>query len=159
MNMKTRTLKSVTITSLLALSLTGFEACNSKSEQTRTEEAVENTGDAIEADTKETADEVSAKFQVERDKAVANLEEQRDKLDQKIDELSNKMDKKSNKADKTVNRQVDKLKTEREELTKDIDKAKNATADAWQDVKAGFKKAGRSIGNAFDEAGERLDNN
>ena len=159
MNLKTRTLRSLLATSLIALSLTGFQACNSGQDKSRTEEAVENTADAIEADTKETADQVSTDFQTERDKAVANLEEQRDKLDRQIDELQNKMKQKSNKADNTMNRQADKLKTEREDLDKDIDKAKNATADAWQDVKAGFKKAGRTIGDSFEKARDQLDNN
>ena len=158
MNLKTNTLRSLLATSFIALSLSGFQACSNREDKSRTEEAVDNTGDAIEADTKETEDQVSTDFQTERAKAVASLEEQRNKLDQKIDELQQKTDRNRNKADNTMTRQVDKLKTEREDLTKDIDKAKNSTADAWQDVKAGFKKAGRSIGDAFDKAGDKLDN-
>ena len=159
MNRQIRTLRSLLATSFIALSLTGFQACNSNHDKSRTKEAVENTGDAIEADTKETADQVSTDFQTERAKAVANLKEQRDKIDQKIDELTDKMKQKSDKADNTMNRQVDKLKTEREDLDKDIDKAKNATAETWQDIKAGFKKAGHTISNSAEKAGDRLDNN
>ncbi len=91
------------------------------------------------------------------DEVVADLKSQRDKLDQEIDELQTKLENKSNKAKKTMKQQVDKLKTEREDLNRDIDKAQNATQEAWQDIKAGFKQAGRKLGDSFDKAGDRLE--
>ena len=163
----------LTGTLMLVASLSVFQACNSKKES-RTEEALKETGDAIAADTKdavadakadlkeagEKADDKSAEasedFKRERDEVVAKLNEAKDKLDVKIAELKAKAAKENDKAKAETERQEAKLEVERQQLSDDIDKAKHSTADAWQEVKTGFKKAGRDIGHAFDKAGDKL---
>lgn len=168
--------KHIAGTTLLVASLALFQACSSDNKkESRTEDALENTGDAIKADTKDAAadtkedlreagdkadakgDEISADFKQERDEAVAKMKVQKDKLDAKIDELQAKADKQSDKAKAETERQKAKLEDERKDLSEDMDHAKNATADAWKDVKAGFKRAGHEIGDAFDKAGDKLD--
>lgn len=152
MNARKTTMKSLTLTPLLAIVPIGFQACNSN--KFRTEKAMDQTGDAIEADTKDAADQTTNDFKRECYKAVSSLEDQQDRLDQKIDVLKKKADRKGNKAQADTQRQLDKLEGERKDLANDIEKAKNATADAWQEVKDSFKKAGRNLDDSFDEAGE-----
>lgn len=157
MKKNTKSIRALLTASLMMLSVIAFQGCNTNSNQSRTEEAVVQSSDSIDADMQDAADRTAVNFEEERDEAVANLEQQRDKLDQNIDELQTKLDRKSDKARETMKRQLDKLKTERQDLDRDIDKAKNATQDAWQEIKVGFKKAGRTLGDSFDKAGERLD--
>lgn len=134
-----------------------FQACTGNSDQSRTENAIEQTGDAVEAETRERVDQTADDFERERDRAVVNLEEERTELDQEIDELKTKIDRKTDKASADLKRQLAKLENEHRDLDIDIDKAKKATKDVWQDIKAGFKKAGRTIGNSFEEGGEQLE--
>ena len=160
----------------LALSLTLLQACGSDGKkESRTEDAAEKLGDAISADTKKAtedakenlqeagdkadakSDEATADFKRERNEAVAKMKVQKDKLDAKIDELKAKAAKQSDKAKAETERQRAKLEADRNDLDNDIDKAKNATADAWKDIKKGFKQASRELGDAFDRAGDELD--
>lgn len=141
------------------------QSCSSDGKkESRTEDAMENTGDAMKADANEaTADakdnmnEAGNDFERERKEAVANLNQEKDKMDANIDELKAKMKNENAKAKVKSQEKLDKLEADRKELGNDIDKAQNATADAWQDVKGGFKKAGRNIGDAFDRAGDKID--
>ncbi|MCK8491674.1 MULTISPECIES: hypothetical protein [Spirosoma] len=168
--------KQVAGTILLAASLTLLQACGSDGKkESRTEDAMEKTGDAIEADTKEATaetredlkeagdkaeaktDEAAADFKEERDEAVAKMNVQKDKLDAKIDEMKADIKRQGAKAKAESKEQLAKLEDERDDLRQDIDKAKNATADAWKDIKTGFKRAGREVGDAFDKAGDKLD--
>ncbi len=171
-------IKQIAGTLMLVSSLAILQACGSDNKnESRTEDALEKTGDAISADAKDAkekakenmreagdkadakSDEIAADFKRERDEAVAKMNVQKDKLDAKIEELKAKADKQSDKAKIETERQKAKLEVERKELREDIDHAKNATADAWKDVKAGFKQAGHEIGDAFDKAGDKLKRN
>jgi hypothetical protein len=171
-------IKHVAGTFMLVSSLVFLQACGSdKKNESRTEDALEKTGDAIVADTKDAvnkakedlkeagdkadrkSDEVGADFKRERDEAVAKMNVQKDKLDAKIAELKAKANNQSDKAKADTERQKAKLEVERNELSEDIDKAKSATADAWKDMKAGFKHAGHKLDDAFDKAGDKLKRN
>ncbi len=157
-------IKHVAGTLLLVASLALLQACSSDGKkESRTEDAVENTGDAMSADANDAANKVDAKtgemaddFKRERDDAVEKMKVQKDKLDAKIDELQAKADKQSDKAKAETERQKARLEEQRKELDDDMDKAKNATADAWQNVKSGFKQAGHEIDDAFDKAGNKI---
>ncbi|MVM41621.1 hypothetical protein GO730_34720 [Spirosoma sp. HMF3257] len=139
---------------LMALTLVSFQACNSHSDQSKTENALEQTGDSVETDAQQTA----ADFQQERDEVVADLEHQQEELDQEIEQLKAKIKGQSAKTSSALKRQLADLDNEHRDLAKDIDIAKNATEDAWQEIKADFKKAGRTLGNSFEDAGEQLKN-
>ncbi|OIN57683.1 hypothetical protein [Arsenicibacter rosenii] len=151
---------------LVFTSLTMLPSCSSDNKkESRTEDALENTGDAIEADTKEAtedaredmkeagdkveakADEAAADFREERDKAVANMKEQQQKLDTRIDELQAKIKREGREAKADAREELDKLKQERDELKVDMKNAQDATADAWQEIKKGFKRAGDRLDN------------
>ncbi len=176
MKKTTMPVRSLVTALFLAGSLTFFQGCRSDGKkESRTEDAMEKTGDAIASDTKDATaeardnaraagdkidvatDDAAANFRRERDKVVADLKDERGKLDAKIDRMKADMKQEGRDAKVKSQQQLDKLEVERRQLGNDIDKAQNATAAAWQDVKAGFKKAGRSIGDAFDRAGEKLD--
>ena len=62
-----------------------------------------------------------------------------------------------NKVKAESREQMTEMEQKRRELGNDIDKAQNATAAAWKDIKAGFRQAGRSIGDAFDKAEDKVD--
>lgn len=158
-------IKHVAGTTMLVASLALLQACGSDGKkESRTEDAVEQTGDAAAADAKEATadareglDEAGDDFERERKEAVANMNVQKDKLDAKIDQMQADIKRQGAKAKAESREELAELEAERKELGNDIDKAKNATAAAWKDVKAGFKQAGKSIGNAFDKAEDKLD--
>lgn len=162
-------------TTLLIAALAFVQACSSDGKkESRTEDAAERTGDAISADTKEATadaredaheagdkidaktDEIGADFKHDRDVVVTNIKTRMSQLDTKIDELQAKAKRKGDKVDADTDRKVADLKSERDDLGNDLDKAKNSTADAWKDVKKGFKRAGHELGDAFDDAGDKL---
>jgi small-conductance mechanosensitive channel len=151
---------------LVFTSLAMLPSCSSDNKnESRTEDALENTGDAIEADTKEATaearedareagdkieaktDAAAADFREERDKAVANMKEQQRKLDAKIDDLQAKMKREGREAKADAREELAELKQERDELGQDLRKAQDATADAWQEIKKGFKRAGDRLDN------------
>ena len=152
-------------TTLLAALLTLLQACSSDGKkESRTEHAVKNMGDALSADANDAVNKVDAKmgkmandFKRERDEATEKMKVQKDKLDAKIGELQAKSNKQSDKAKVETERQKTKMEEQRKQLVDDMDKAKNSTADAWQDVKRGFKQAGHKIGDAFNKAENKLD--
>lgn len=157
--------KNVAGTLMLIASLTLLQACSSDNKnESRTEDAVERTGDAVEADTKDATLETSAEmneagddFERERREAVADLNVQKDKLDARIDKLKANLKREGREAKAGSKDELAELEADRKELGNDIDKAKNATAAAWKDIKSGFKKAGRNIGKAFDKAEDKVD--
>ncbi len=158
-------LKRVAGTTMLVASLALLQACGSDNKnESRTEDAVERTGDAVEADAKDATletsadlNEAGADFERERKEAVADLNVQKDKLDARIDKMQADIKREGREAKAETKEELAELEAERKELGNDIDKAQNATAAAWKDIKAGFKKAGRNIGNAFDKAEDKVD--
>lgn len=162
---------------LLTGALAGFQACSSDGKkESRTEDAMEQTGDAMSADAKDAqaaakdkireadekitnkAQDAGEQFRHDRDVVVANIKARTKEIDAKIDELQAKAKRSGNEAKADTKDQIEKLKDERDGLNDDLKKAQSATADAWQDVKKGFKRAGNEIGDAFDRAGEKLKN-
>lgn len=158
-------LKNVAGTGMLFASLALLQACSSDNKkESRTEDAMERTGDAVKADASDATLETRADmnkagddFERERKQAVADMNAEKDKLDAKIDRMKADMKRGGREAKAESKQQLAELEASRKELGNDIDKAQNATAAAWKDIKSGFKKAGRNIGNAFDKAGDKLD--
>ena len=164
-------------TALLAGILIAGQACSSDGKKSRTEAALEKTGDAISADAKDAqarakegirkADEkltgksqdAGAQFRKDRDVVVANIKARTRELDAKIDDLQAKAKRNGNEAQDKSKDQVTRLRNERDDLNDDLKKAENSTADAWQDVKRGFKRAGNKIGSAVERAGEKMQSN
>ncbi len=163
---------------LLAGALVVVQACSSDGKkESRTEDAMEKTGDAAAADAKDAqadakegirnADEkltekskdAGAQFREDRDVVVANIKARTRELNAKIDDLQAKAKRNGNEAKDDSKDQLAKLKAERDDLGDDLRKAQDATADAWQNVKKGFKRTGTKIGNAVDAAGNELKRN
>lgn len=158
-------LKNVAGMMMLVVSLALVQACNSDNKkESRTEDAAERTGDAIEADAKDATLEARAdmneagdNFERERREAVASMNVQKDKLDARIDKMQADIKREGREAKAESREQLAELEADRKELGNDIDKVQNATAAAWKDIKSGFKKAGKNIGNAFDKAEDKVD--
>ncbi|WP_460970905.1 sll1863 family stress response protein [Spirosoma migulaei] len=152
MKLTTLSIRLLVATVLMGLTVVFVQACDSHSDQSQTENAMAKTGDSVEAE------ETTAGFREERDEVVADLEQEQEELDQEIDQLKDRINHQSNKTSKTLKRQLAELEKEHRDLAKDIDIAKNATEDVWQEIKAGFKKAGRTLGDSFENAGDQLNN-
>lgn len=152
--------KNIAGTLMLVSSLALLQACSTDTKkESRTEDALENTGDAVKADANDATLETSAEvneaagdFEQERREAVTEMNAQKDRLDAKIDKLRADLKREGREAKAESRDELAELEAERKELGNDIDKAKNATAAAWKDIKAGFKSAGKSIGKALDKA-------
>ena len=149
---------------MLVAALALMQGCSSDNKKSRTEQALEQTGEAIKADTKDAVDKARADlrqagsdFERERRKAVADLTVEKDKLDARINKLKADMKRDGRESKADSKRELDKLEAQRTDVNIDIDKARNATADAWQDLKSGFKKVGRNIDNALNKAGDKID--
>jgi DNA helicase IV len=164
---------------LLALSLTFAAGCKSNDKkESRTETALEETGDAIASDTRAGADKLGdearkagdnikegvnkagdkldqagdrmkagtrrseADFKREREEALANMREEQTKLNARIDNLKADMKRQGNKVNAASREQMAKLEAERKQLGQDMRRAQDATADAWDEVKKGFSRAG-----------------
>jgi hypothetical protein len=158
-------LKNVAGTMILVASLALLQACGSDGKkESRTEDAMENTGDAIKEDTKDAtvearanANEAGDDFERERREAVADMNVKKDELDAKIERMKADIKREGSQAKAESKQQLAEMEEKRKDLGNDIDKAKNATAAAWKDIKAGFKSAGKNIGNAFDKAEDKVD--
>ena len=74
-------------------------------------------------------------FERQRKEAVENMKTQKDELDAKIDKMQADIKREGKQAKANTKEQLAKLEDQRKELGNDIDKAQNATADAWQDIK------------------------
>lgn len=91
-----------------------------------------------EADEKLTASskEAAAGFRHDREVVMANIRKRTRELDAKIKELHAQA-----RRDEETQQRLNKLRDERDDLNDDLGRAKNSTADAWQDVKKSFKRA------------------
>ncbi len=159
--MKNSSFVSLVALALLALSLTFTAGCRSDGKkESHTEDAMERTGDAIATDTKDATDQAgadareagdkiksgarrtAADFKIERDKALADMRDEQVKLNAKIDNLQADIKRQGNKAKASSREELAKLEVKRKELGQDMRHAQDATADAWDEIKKGFKRAG-----------------
>ncbi len=130
-----------------------FSACHSdERKESRTEVALERTGDAMKADAHDVATDVRAKNQVvaadfrkDRDQVVAAMRQEQRAIDVRADSLRTDMRREDDKIKAKNRQEIAKLAARRAELAADITKADQATADAWQDIKRGFKLAGNRL--------------
>jgi signal transduction protein with GAF and PtsI domain len=150
-------MKKVTL-ALSALLLAGslaFTACKSDNKkESRTEEAIERTGDAAKADAEDVATDVRQKsdqagddFRKERDKTVADMKAEQTKIDARLEELRADMKRQGKKIKAETRQETAKLEARRNQIGEDMKRAGNATADAWQEIKKGFKRAGDKLDN------------
>lgn len=141
-----------------------FSACHSdERKESRTEVALERTGDAMKADAHDVATDVRAKnqeiaadvraknqevatdFRKDRDQVVADMRKEQRAIDVRADSLRADMRRDNDKIKARNRQKIATLEARRVELDADITKANQATADAWQDIKQGFKNAGNRL--------------
>jgi DNA repair exonuclease SbcCD ATPase subunit len=80
------------------------------------------------------------------------LQAQLDEWSAEIDKLKAKAD--SAKADRKIEyyEEIEKLRTMQETASNKLNEVKNASDDAWEDLKAGIESAGDSLGSALKSA-------
>lgn len=84
--------------------------------------------------------------QMYQDKVEAQLRE----LDREIDALRAKMGKSLNR--KQLDQQMDELERKRAIAHQELDKLKNSSQEAWQDMKAGIDSAVQDLETAYQQA-------
>jgi TolA-binding protein len=139
-------------------------SCNENREKTRTEEALEQTGDAIREDAKDLADKIEAKtdstgeeWENNKDQFVARMQQRSRELDSEIDELQQKIERQGKKADQKLKNQLAELEDKRDQLDVKMDQLRQSTGNAWQDMKAGIRRAADELDQGFRSAKENFE--
>jgi ABC-type transporter Mla subunit MlaD len=83
---------------------------------------------------------------------VANMQGQLDALNKDLDQLSAKIDSSSDTVKTEAKPKLQALRDQTAELTKQLDKARNATESTWDSVKATSQKAFDSVKDGFQQA-------
>lgn len=86
--------------------------------------------------------------QIYQEKAEAQLRD----LDQKIDDLKAKLRTEKDVDQKEINRQMSDLHRKRVVAQRDLERLKNSSQAAWQDMKAGLESAMNDLENAYNQA-------
>jgi len=88
-----------------------------------------------------------------QDKAEAELRE----LDREVEALRARVANSVNKDDRDqMNRQISELDRKRAEARAQLEKLKNSSQEAWQDMEAGFDAAMHDLETAYDQASSRF---
>lgn len=161
--MKTRT----SLVRLLAgvLLMAGIlTSCDENREKTRTEEALEQTGEAIKEDAEDLANKIEAKtdsagekWEDNKDLFVARMKERSRELDAEITELRRKIDRQGEKADRNLKEELAELEVKRDRLDTRMERLQKSTGNAWQDMKAGIRNAVDELDKGFRDAKDNFE--
>jgi len=88
----------------------------------------------------------------ERQQYQEKIEAKLRELDQEIDALKAKTAKQGKAAGKQLNQQMAELDQKREVAHQELEKLKNSSQEAWQDMKAGIDAAMDDLGTAYKRA-------
>jgi hypothetical protein len=114
------------------------------------------TKDQLVEKTKETWDLARGLAAQTRDEFVAEAKERLAEMDRKIDEWESQSGSLSEDAKGKWNEEREVLRERRTQMQKELDKVKDASGDAWQEVKAGAKAAWNDLADAFRKSEERF---
>ncbi|MDQ8204666.1 hypothetical protein [Pelagicoccus sp. SDUM812003] len=92
-----------------------------------------------------------------RDQAVVFLEEQVEAADEQLDELRARSKDLSAEAKQETEHAIDDLKIKRQELSLQIEKAKNATSENWEEVKLETRKKWDAFTDYLSELKSEID--
>jgi len=93
-----------------------------------------------------------------KDAYVEKLKGNIDKWSAEIDEFQAKADKAKADAQVEINKQIAEIKVKRQALEAKMAELKNASEEAWEDVKGGVDVARQILGQAIHSAKERFTN-
>ncbi len=139
-------------------------SCDENREKTRTEKALEQTGDAIQEDSKDLAnkleqktDSVGEELDESKDVFVARMKEKSREVDAEINELQAKMERQGRKADQNLKEEMANLRAKRDEMNRDLEKVQKSTGNAWRDLKAGIRRAADELDKGFSDAKDNFE--
>jgi len=139
-------------------------SCNEDRQQTRTEKALEATGDAITEDTKDLAEDIeqktanaAVKIDESREEFAARMQARSRELDSEIDVLQQKIERQGKKADQKVQRELDELRVKRDNLNQKITQLGRSSGNAWQDMKTGISSAVDELERGFKSARDNFE--
>lgn len=144
-------LAGVAVTGLCLVAATAFAQSASEDEVTYQElkKEMKEAGEAIKG--------YSAKQSKE---AVRTVKSSIHKMDAYIERMQARLDANAEKMDDAARRKarasLEAIKKQRNEVAQWYERMKDSSADAWEEVKAGFLKSYRSLVNAFDRAGDEF---
>jgi chromosome segregation ATPase len=115
----------------------------------------EGTGKQLEklkTDTKAAVQDMKDYAYAQKAEFVAKMQVQLDEINREVDELSAKIEKSSDAVKAEAKPKLQALRDQTATLTKQLDKAKDATDSTWGDVKAGFNKGYSELKDGFQQA-------
>ena len=112
----------------------------------------ETTSDELAKETKEAFEAFKAYMVDKKNDAVAHGKELLKKTDAEIDKLQAKADEASGDAKVAYEEEIDNLKEKRAAAAQKLDDLGDASADSWDDAKAGFTEAYKALYDAYKEA-------
>ena len=108
--------------------------------------------DQVQAKTAEAAQDMKDYSYAQKAQFVERMQGQIAALNHDLDELAAKIEKSSDAAKAEAKPKLQVLRDQTASLTKQLDKAKDATDSTWGDVKAGFNKGYSELKDGFQQA-------
>ena len=134
-------MKRILLNGLMAVAVAGLVACSKTETTSQTEKGADSSK------------KVDVEFSYDKKpEFVAKLKSELSEVNNEIKNLGDKIASSSEKAKADAQPKLDQLKEKAKNLDVHIDKAQNATAETWDDVKAGSKKALEEAKAGFNEA-------
>lgn len=108
--------------------------------------------DKVQAETKSAAQDMKDYTYAQKDAFVATMQAQLATVNRDLDQLSAQVEKSSGTVKAEAKPKLQALRDQADKLNQQLDKAKNASESAWDDVKAGSKKAYHEFADSFQQA-------
>ena len=112
----------------------------------------ETTSEDLAKETKEAFEAFKAYMIDKKNDALAHGKVLLDKTDSEIDKLQAEADEASGDAKVAYEEEIENLKAKRAVAAKKLDELGDASADSWDDAKAGFTEAYKALYDAYKEA-------
>lgn len=112
----------------------------------------ETTSEDLAKETKEAFEAFKAYMIDKKNDALAHGKVLLDKTDAEIDKLQAEADEASGDAKVAYEEEIENLKAKRAVAAKKLDELGDASADSWDDAKAGFTEAYKALYDAYKEA-------
>ena len=108
--------------------------------------------DKVEAKTAEAAQDMKDYTYAQKAEFSAKMQAQLDEINKDLDQLQTKIDNSEEAVKAEAQPKLEALREKAGELRKHLDNVKNSTEPAWENVKAGAKKACGELKDGFNQA-------
>ncbi len=147
-------MKRSAITGLLLLTGLILPACEREDQQSKTDGKV--TGGEVARKTKEAANAAGQYVAEKKDEYVARMQNELQSLDARIDQLKAQASKTGEKVSANVQQKIDELEAKSRELGRKLDRIKESSASAWEQMKSGFDEAMGDLRSSYDRAANQF---